>query len=157
MLGGMTMQDFAKLDGVNRRGIFCQHLASEEYIEMHQFMDLSKVDAIRALLLFRKEFGTSRLGQQLSQEAKQVFYEENHFLVGLNDLDDFLRDILEDWGDAIPVKSLVRNLTVMVERHGCKCGHLADFLQQARIFNNLDSISYEWRDCWELNAREQVA
>ncbi|KAH6949681.1 hypothetical protein BKA56DRAFT_623652 [Ilyonectria sp. MPI-CAGE-AT-0026] len=66
MLGGRTMKDFIKLDEDDRYAIFSQYLVAYESIEMYEFMDLSKVDAIHALLLFKKHFGSSKLGQRLS-------------------------------------------------------------------------------------------
>lgn len=66
MLGGRTMKDFIKLDEDDRHAIFSQYLVAYESIEMYEFMDLSKVDAIHALLLFKKHFGSSKLGQRLN-------------------------------------------------------------------------------------------
>jgi hypothetical protein len=158
MLGGRTMKQFAMLDEEDRRDIFCQHLVADESIEVREYMDLDKLNATHSFLVFRKEFGNSKLGQQLTQEARRVFYEENDFFVWLDDLDDFLDDILPGEGriDAAPVASLVRNIAVLVERHQCRCGNLTDFFQQARIFSNLDSITYEWRDCWERYDRHEL-
>lgn len=107
-------------------------------------------ESIDSFLLLKNEARDNEAGQRLLQEARQVFYEENSFIVFWSGLDRFLGDLLGRWTDATPVKSLVRKITVRIERHECGCGNLGDYLHRTRHFaTNLESITFEWWDSWK--------
>ncbi|KAH8669235.1 hypothetical protein BGZ61DRAFT_498078 [Ilyonectria robusta] len=151
LTGGKSFEDFEKLPEDERRNVFREYLVEKTPIVIQQPIAWTSQESIDSFLLLKNEVRDNESGKRLLQEARQVFYEENSFIVFWSDLDRFLDDLLGRWTDAVPVKSLVRRITVRVERHECGCGNLAEYLQHARYFAkspNLESISFEWWDSW---------
>ncbi|KAJ3453527.1 hypothetical protein MRS44_017774 [Fusarium solani] len=148
--GGKSFEDFEKLSEHERRNVFRSYLAEKTPILIQEPIAWTSQESIDSFLLLKNEARDNEAGQRLLQEARQVFYEENSFIVLWSDLDRFFGDLLGRWTDATPVKSLVRKITVRIERHECGCGNLGDYLQRTRHFaTNLESITFEWWDSWK--------
>ena len=148
--GGKSFEDFEKLPEHERRSVFRAYLAEKTPILIQEPIAWTSHKSIDSFLLLKNEARDNEAGQRLLQEARQVFYEENSFIVVWSDLDRFFDDLLGQWTDATPVKSLVRRITVRIERHECGCGNLGDYLQRTCHFaTNLESITFEWWDSWK--------
>ncbi|KAI8648095.1 hypothetical protein NCS56_01541200 [Fusarium sp. Ph1] len=120
--GGKSFEDFEKLPEHERRSVFRAYLAEETPVLIQEPITWTSQESIDAFLLLKNEARDNEAGQRLLQEARQVFYEENSFIVLWSDLDRFFGDLLGRWADAVPVKSLVRRIIVRVERHECGAG-----------------------------------
>lgn len=141
----------ANLPEEERRSIFRSYLVEDAPILIQQPIAWTNQESIDSFLLLKKEVGDDDSGQRLLEEARRVFYEENSFIIFWNSLDRFLDDLLGRWPDAIPVKSLVRKITIRIERHECGCGNLVEYLQHARCLaesSTLESVTFEWWDSW---------
>ncbi|KAJ3453609.1 hypothetical protein MRS44_017856 [Fusarium solani] len=150
LTGGKSFEDFEKVPEHERRSVFRAYLAEKTPILIQEPIAWTSHESIDSFFLLKNEARDNEAGQRLLQEARQVFYEENSFIVLWSDLDRFFGDLLGRWTDATPVKSLVRKITVRIERHECGCGNLGDYLQRTRHFaTNLESITFEWWDSWK--------
>lgn len=144
----MGLENIARFSSDDRRAILCKYLVDEKPIVIQEPIAWSDEKSIGKFFLLKKLLEADESRQQLLQEARQVFYEENAFIVSWTGFSRFLDDMLGDWIDAAPVESLVRDLTIIVERHECQCGQLMEYVEHASHFSKLPQlqrISFEWR------------
>ncbi|KAJ3454275.1 hypothetical protein MRS44_018267 [Fusarium solani] len=149
LASGMDLENIARFSSDDRRAILCKYLTDEKPIVIQEPIAWSDEKSIGRFFLLKKFLEADESRQQLLQEARQVFYEENAFIVSWAGFSRFLDDMLGDWIEAAPVESLVRDLTVIVERHECQCGQLMEYMEHASHFAKLPQlqrISFEWRD-----------
>ncbi|KAL6351741.1 hypothetical protein LRP88_14892 [Fusarium phalaenopsidis] len=148
----MDLENIARFSSDDRRAILCKYLADEKPIVIQEPIAWSDEKSIGKFFLLKKFLEADESRQQLLQEARQVFYEENAFIISWTGFSRFLDDMLGDWIDAAPVESLVRDLTVIVERHECQCGQLMEYMEHASHFAKLPQlqrISFKWRDSFD--------
>ncbi|RTE68368.1 hypothetical protein BHE90_017254 [Fusarium euwallaceae] len=152
LASGMDLENIARVTSDDRRAILCKYLADKKPIVIQEPIAWSDDKSIGKFFLLKKLLEADESRQQLLQEARQVFYEENAFIVSWAGFSRFLDDMLGDWIDAVPVESLVRDLTVIVERHECQCGQLMEYMEHASHFAKLPQlqrISFKWRDSFD--------
>lgn len=95
-----------------RRTWFRAHLVADKILELRRSRASEPEPAERALrnLLARAE--TGKLEKHFAEEARQVFYEENTFVVRSDILETFLEGSYGDEAGGTPVCDLVRGLTI---------------------------------------------
>ncbi|KAH6949679.1 hypothetical protein BKA56DRAFT_499532, partial [Ilyonectria sp. MPI-CAGE-AT-0026] len=146
MLDEPTVNGFAALPKDTRRNGFRKCLVENELIEFDGFVEWQHCKAIYTFLLFKEHLEGNEIGQQLIQEARQIFYEENSFMLSSTLLQWFLSDPLGGWEKSTPVKSLVRDITIRVDRRHCRGEDMVPSLQEAFQFTDLERVSIEILD-----------
>lgn len=143
MLGQPTVNHFAALSKDGRRNTFRRWLVENEPIEVDGFIEWQCCKAIRTFLLFKDHLEGNVMGQQLIHEARQVFYEENRFIMSSTLLDQFTSDSLGSWEKPVAVESLIRDITIRVDRRYCESENLALNLGGAFRLTDAERISIE--------------
>ncbi|SCO54726.1 uncharacterized protein FFNC_15639 [Fusarium fujikuroi] len=101
--------------------IFRDYLVRENPIYIDGPGDwLNVIDKL--LTLVKEVLGFEGNAFRLLEEARRIFYVENHFIISFNNLGIFLDDALGTWAcDMDPVETLVQRLTIRIPR-GEPCG-----------------------------------
>ncbi|KAG7402714.1 hypothetical protein Forpe1208_v017018 [Fusarium oxysporum f. sp. rapae] len=96
--------------------IFRDYLVHENPIYIDGPGDwLNIIDKLLALV--KEDIGFDGTAYQLLEEARRIFYIENHFIISFNNLGLFLDDALGTWAcDMDPVETLVQRLTIQITR-----------------------------------------
>ncbi|KAI8710385.1 hypothetical protein NCS52_01578200 [Fusarium sp. LHS14.1] len=143
----MSSKNLNGLSTDGRLEMFRKYLVSEMPIKIQEPASWSDEGTVKRFLLLKQLLSEDEAQRNLIQEARNVFYEENAFIISWHGLSHFLNDILGDWTDAVPVELLVRKLTVLVERRECQCGRLTECMRHTcnlAKFPNLELISFKW-------------
>lgn len=146
MLGEPTVNGFAALSKSDRRNTFRKCLVENESIEFDGFVEWQRCKAIPIFLLFKEHLEANEVGQQLIQEARHVFYEENRFMMSSTLLDQFMGDTLGNWDNSVAVESLVRDIAIRVDRRYCEGESLTPSLREVFRFTDPERISIEVLD-----------
>lgn len=143
MLGQPTVNHFAALSKDGRRNTYRRWLVENEPIEVDGFIEWQRCKAIRTFLLFKDHLEGNAMGQQLIHEARQVFYEENRFIMSSTLLNQFMSDSLGSWEKPATIESLIRDITIRVDRRYCESENLALNLDGAFRLTDAERISIE--------------
>ncbi|KAJ3454992.1 hypothetical protein MRS44_013592 [Fusarium solani] len=134
--GGKSFEDFEKLPEHERSSVFRAYLAEKTPILIQEPIAWTSHESIDLFLLLKNEARDNEAGQRLLQEARQVFYEENSFIVLWSDLDRFFDDLLGRQDRKARVW--------MWKPWGLSAAHPP----LCRV-PNLESLSFEWWDSWK--------
>ncbi|KAF4468485.1 hypothetical protein FALBO_4602 [Fusarium albosuccineum] len=149
LANGTSLRDIKKLPGSERRRVLRQHLVEIEPLIIQHPIYGTYQDSIRCFAMLKERAGADEFEQRLLRDARQMFYEENSFIVFWDGSGRLLGDILGHWDDVIPVNALVRRITVKISRREFPNGRLVDVLGYISALSNLanlESISLEWWD-----------
>ncbi|KAH6876894.1 hypothetical protein B0T10DRAFT_465008 [Thelonectria olida] len=146
ILGEPTVAAFASLSKDGRRHTFRRCLVEDEPIEFDGIFEWQCCRAVYTFRLFMEHLNGDEAAQQLIQEARCVFYEENTFVMSSNWLNQFLNNKLGNGEKPASVESLVRHITVQVDRRYCNATNLASSLLDLFRMTNPERISLEILD-----------
>lgn len=115
MLGSRSPAQFAGLPPYERKAIFRRCLTQDRPVIIVEGDDDDEMnpDIAESVILRQQYFmGSDGIGKQLVKEAREMYYGENHFIVPLYWLGEFVIDSLEDFSTQLNIASLVGTITV---------------------------------------------
>jgi hypothetical protein len=117
----------ARKSAEERRTWFGEYLVADEPLELCESQASEPKLVERALRTFMSRADNGELERQFAEEARQVFYEGNTFVVWSGILERFLRGSYGDETSRIPVCELVRTMTMKFTSYV----EIFEFLEQA--------------------------
>jgi len=121
MLGGRTIHQFASLPPRQRQAIFRSHLVQKRPViieEGDDDNDLNPHIASGVLLRQQHFMGDDDTGKRLVEEAREIYYGENHFNVRLHWLREFMSDYLGDHETKVPIAPFIKKeITIVADLH----------------------------------------